>query len=68
MSEEREEQDKEERGKKLELDLEPHLPEPNEAQEYQLPSQQGFTCSCCLARNHDIADPFCVCCGYRFLS
>ncbi len=67
MSEEREEQDKEEWGKKLELDLEPPLPEPNEEQEYQLPSQQGFTCSCCLSRNHDTADPFCVCCYYKFL-
>ena len=48
MSEEREEQEEEECGKKLELDLEPPLPEPNEEQEYQLPSQQGFTCSFCL--------------------
>jgi hypothetical protein len=58
MSEEREEQDKEEWGKKQELDLEPPLPEPNEEQEYQLPSQQ---------RNHDTVDLFCVCCYYKFL-
>ncbi len=31
-----------------------------------VPSQQGFTCSCCLSRNHT-AYPFCVCCGYKFL-
>jgi hypothetical protein len=67
MSEEREEQEEEECGKKLELDLEPPLPEPNEEQECQLPRQQGFTCSCCLSRNHDAAYPFCVCCGYKFL-
>jgi hypothetical protein len=63
MSEEREEQEEEECGKKLELDLEPPLPEPNEKQEYQLHSQQGFTCSCCLSRNHNTAYPFCVCFG-----
>jgi hypothetical protein len=65
MSEEREEQEEEERGKKLELYLEHPLPEPNEEQECQLPSQQGLTCSCCLSRNHDTAYPFCVCCGYK---
>ncbi len=43
ISEEREEQEEEECGKKLELDLEPPLPEPKEKQECQLPSQQGFT-------------------------
>jgi len=32
-----------------------------------LSSQQGFTCSCCLSRNHDTAYPFCVCCGYKVL-
>ncbi len=32
-----------------------------------LPSQQGFTCSCCLSRNHFTAYPFCVCCGYKVL-
>jgi hypothetical protein len=32
-----------------------------------LPSQQGFTCSSCLSRNHFTAYPFCVCCGYRVL-
>jgi hypothetical protein len=63
MSEEREEKEEEECGKKLELDLEPPWPEPNEEQEYQLPSQQGLTCSFCLSRNHDTAYPFCVCCG-----
>jgi hypothetical protein len=67
MSEEREEKEEEECGKKLELDLEPPLPEPNEEQECQLPRQQGWICSCCLSRNHDTAYPFCVCCGYKFL-
>ena len=66
MSEEREEQEEEECGK-LELDLEPPLPEPNEEQEYQLPSQQGFTCSCCLSRNRDTTYPVCVCYGYKVL-
>jgi hypothetical protein len=42
MSEEREEQEEEECGKKLELDLEPPLPEPNKEQECQLPRQQGL--------------------------
>jgi hypothetical protein len=32
-----------------------------------LPSQQGFTCSSCLSRNHFTAYPFCVCCGYKVL-
>jgi hypothetical protein len=32
-----------------------------------LPSQQEFTCSCCLSRNHFTAYPFCVCCGYKAL-
>ena len=32
-----------------------------------LPSQQGFTCSSCLSRNHFTAYPFCVCCGYKAL-
>jgi hypothetical protein len=32
-----------------------------------LPSQQGFTCSSCLSRNHFTAYPFCVCCGYKIL-
>ena len=65
MSEEREEKEEEECGKKLELDLEPPLP--NEEQECQLPRQQGFTCSFCLSRNHDTAYPLCVCCGSKFL-
>ena len=65
MSEEREEKEEEECGKKLELDLEPSMP--NEEQECQLPSQQGFTCSFCLSRNHDTAYPFCVCCGNKVL-
>ncbi len=32
-----------------------------------LPSQQGFTCSSCLSRNHFTAYPFCVCCGCKVL-
>ncbi len=32
-----------------------------------LPSQQGFTCSCCLSRKHFTAYPFCVCCGFKVL-
>jgi hypothetical protein len=32
-----------------------------------LSSQQGFTCSSCLSRNHFTAYPFCVCCGYKVL-
>jgi hypothetical protein len=32
-----------------------------------LPSQQGFTCSCCLSRNHYTAYPFCACCDYKVL-
>jgi hypothetical protein len=30
-----------------------------------LPRQKGFTCSCCLSRNHFTAYPFCVCCDYK---
>jgi hypothetical protein len=41
MSEEREEQEEEKCGKKLELDLEPPLPEPNEEQECQVPTAQA---------------------------
>jgi hypothetical protein len=68
VSEAREELEEEECGKKPELELEPPLPEPNEEereQEYPLPRQQGFTCSCCLSRNHDTAYPVCSCCGYK---
>ena len=61
--EQREEEEEEDVDQQREEDEKPaHRPlKPS------LSSQQGFTCSSCLSRNHFTAYPFCVCCGYKVL-
>ena len=60
--EEREEEEEDAKEQREEYEKPVHGPLKS-----SLPSQQGFTCSCCLSRNHDTAYPFCVCCGSEVL-
>ncbi len=60
--EEREEEEEDAKEQREEYEKSVHGPLKS-----SLSSQQGFTCSCCLSRNHDTAYPFCACCGYKVL-
>jgi hypothetical protein len=60
--EEREEEEEDAKEQREEYEKSVHGPLKS-----SLSSQQGFTCSGCLSRNHDTAYPFCVCCGYKVL-